>query len=275
MESVVLYTGGLGNQLFQFVFMLFLREELGLSTKYNRTYYKKHPVHSGFEADKVFDFQSFAEDERLLYDRYVFYAGIKNRAGIRLGKRVFCEDTDWNPEKQFPVYKGYWQNASFFQAVQEKLQAYLLPLDHYADKDLLEQLGQSESVMLHVRRGDYCGNDRYCDLSQSQYYQRAIRLIREKVYAPRFFVFSDDIAWCKEYFSDEPEFVYIEYGDQTTLGDLALMKNCRYAVIANSSFSWWGAALGQKKEVIYPGSYYTAEDAGNLYPDTWLGIECD
>ena len=94
MESVVLYTGGLGNQLFQFAFMVFLQEKMGITPKFNRSYFVKHPVHSGFEADKVFNFDSFREDRRPLYDRYAFTAGVKNRTGIRLGKRFFCEEKD-------------------------------------------------------------------------------------------------------------------------------------------------------------------------------------
>lgn len=275
MNSVVLYTGGLGNQLFQFVFMLFLKEKMGISPKFNRSYYVKHPVHSGFEADKVFDFQSFEEDHRPLYDRYAFAVGVRNRTGIRLGKRVFCEENDFDLKKKFPVYKGYWQKVCFFEAVQEKLQEYLLPIDHYADSYLLEQIKNTDAVMLHVRRGDYCGNDRYCDLSKSGYYAKAIQTIREKVNTPKFFVFSDNVNWCKQYFADEPEFTYVEYANQSTLGDLVLMKHCKHAVIANSSFSWWGAALGKKEHVLYPNSYYTKEDAGDLYPDTWQSIACD
>lgn len=107
-----------------------------------------------------------------------------------------------------------------------------------------------DMVAIHLRRGDYVNNKFYVDLSLTDYYERAMKLFpREK-----FLVFSDDIEYAKTYFVGN-EFEFSE--DKTELEDLNLMAGCKAIIMANSSFSWWGAFLGNKhKRVIAPKEWY-------------------
>ena len=110
-----------------------------------------------------------------------------------------------------------------------------------------------DQVAIHVRRGDYVNNPFYVDLWKDGYYERAIAEFPDE----DFLVFSDDIEWCKQ----QPlfkgrRFSFSEGNDEVT--DLNLMAGCKGIIMANSSFSWWGAYLGDsKKKVIAPKEWYT------------------
>lgn len=108
---------------------------------------------------------------------------------------------------------------------------------------------QIDKVAIHVRRGDYVNNDFYVDLSKTDYYKEAIKEFPNS----EFIVFSDDIAFCKEYFKDY-NFEYSE--GKTELEDLNTMASCKGIIIANSSFSWWSAYLSSAK-IIAPKAWYT------------------
>jgi hypothetical protein len=123
-----------------------------------------------------------------------------------------------------------------------------------------------DMVAIHLRRGDYVNNDFYVDLSSTDYYDRAMKMFpREK-----FLVFSDDIEYAKSYFVGS-EFEFSE--DKTEIEDLNLMAGCKGVIMANSSFSWWGAFLGDPdKKVIAPLEWYTdGMDRTKLMP-TWIRI---
>lgn len=109
-----------------------------------------------------------------------------------------------------------------------------------------------DMVAIHLRRGDYVNNDFYVDLSDTDYYDRAMKEFPKDT---KFLVFSDDMEWAKVYFNGK-EFEFSE--GNTEIEDLNFMAGCKGIIIANSSFSWWGAFLGDKnKKVIAPLSWYT------------------
>lgn len=121
-------------------------------------------------------------------------------------------------------------------------------------------------VAIHVRRGDYVNNPFYVDLTQTNYYEKAIAEFPDA----EFLVFSDDIEWCKDYFIGE-QYSFSEGNDELT--DLNLMASCKGHIIANSSFSWWGAYISPySKKVVAPKLWYTDLKQRTLCPDEWIRV---
>lgn len=160
------------------------------------------------------------------------------------------------------VMMGYFQSPRYFEAISESLRAELdlgglgWPRE---TMNLAEALSDEVSVAVHVRRTDFVGALEF-DLCGMDYYLRAMEKMRSELTAPRFYLFSDDLGWCREHLKgsdarvvDFPEMA----GDP--LHDLFLMSCCRHHVIANSSYSWWAAWLGK------------SADQKVIAPDRWFG----
>lgn len=269
-KKTIVFNGGLGNQLFQYAYMLYLNENKICLPLYNTSLYEKHTIHAGFEANKVFDFGSFQQDSRDYNTAY----SIERRCEKLFRHHILFNDDAIARRRDIRPLIGYWQDIKYYQAVEDKLVRNFLGIDIFCKANqILEAAENTESVFIHVRRGDYCGNSNYQDLSSTQYYYQAISYMRKKLRNPSFFVLSDDIRWCKTYFPSDSMMHYVEYDGQNALGDLAIMLKCHNAIIANSSFSWWGTSLESKNIVIYPQRYYVNGSCQPLYQTDWVGIE--
>lgn len=126
---------------------------------------------------------------------------------------------------------------------------------------------KTDMVAIHVRRGDYVGHDFYVDLMQSDYYIKAMEMFD----GADFLVFSDDIEWCKR----QSIFKDCEFSHETEINDLNLMASCTGHIIANSSFSWWGAYLAPyTQKVVAPSRHYWYSDGieRTVCPSHWIRI---
>ena len=178
--------------------------------------------------------------------------------------------------------KGYFQTEKYFTNIREQLLKDFelnLPLNN-ANKEVLEKIKSTEAVAVHFRRGDYTKKrvaDKYGSCSV-EYYKNAVKLIAEKTGKNlTVFVFSDDINWVKQNAKFDCETVYVDINSgKQGYFDLELMKNCKHNVIANSSFSWWGAWLNQNPEkvVVAPKTWMKVLDNDyDIIPESWLRIE--
>lgn len=153
----------------------------------------------------------------------------------------------------------YFQDPVWFQKVNEKVRI-LFSADIPPMTDM---------VSIHVRRGDYIKNSMYVDLSETDYYDRAMKLFPNDI----FLVFSDDIAWCKEHFGlYNPKVRYCELIDEVAA--MNLMASCKHNIVANSTFSWWAAWLNKNKDkkVIAPKSWFTDGIERTICPVEWKKI---
>lgn len=177
---------------------------------------------------------------------------------------------------------GYWQTEKYYKDIEEILHREIT-LREEPDKvnqEIAEQIRSGPAVSIHVRRGDYVSNSTTQQFHGScsiDYYNRAISLIEEKIDDPSFFIFSDDLPWAKENLDIPGEKTFVAHnGPEKEYCDLWLMSLCRHHIIANSSFSWWGAWLGQdaEKTVIAPRRWALSEsiDTRDIIPDTWIKI---
>ncbi|HNX69539.1 MAG TPA: alpha-1,2-fucosyltransferase [Candidatus Omnitrophota bacterium] len=175
------------------------------------------------------------------------------------------------------IIEGYWQSERYFRDVADEIRdefqpvAPLLPLA----QECLAQIQQQNSVSVHVRRGDYISKTgaavyETCD---AQYYQRAIDFVAKRVSKPVLFVFSDAPDWVKENLkSDYPMVVVSRLHSWPVYDDLRLMSLCRHNIIANSSFSWWGAWLNANpdKIVVAPSRWFkNGYNTCDLIPLEW------
>lgn len=143
------------------------------------------------------------------------------------------------PQKCY-VMDGFFQSPRYFDKYRGELIRQYSPsfVISNGTKEILDEVGNSNSVSIHVRRGDYVSLD--CCLSMKYYYD-AVEYISARVDKPRFFVFSDDIGWVKENLKVAGDITYVERNvDVHPYEDIWLMKHCRHNIIANSTFSWWG-----------------------------------
>ena len=131
-----------------------------------------------------------------------------------------------------------------------------------------------ELVSIHIRRGDYVGNQNRHPLQSLEYYQNALNHFNDKEYA--YVIFSDDISWCKEYFGEDERIYYID--GNVDFVDMCMMSLCDHNIIANSTFSWWGAWLNNNpnKIVIAPSNWLGPEikhlQSNDLYCEGWIVI---
>jgi hypothetical protein len=172
---------------------------------------------------------------------------------------------------------GDWQNEKYFLNIAAWLRENFQPQHGAVDShnaQLSQEMATVESVSVHVRRGDYLNNSVHKPTSLV-YYQTAIEQIKQRVANPHFYVFSDDIAWSRENldFGGAPRFFINHNTGSESYKDLLLMSHCHNHIIANSSFSWWGAWLNprESKQVIAPGEWLTFLNvkANDVVPATW------
>lgn len=184
-----------------------------------------------------------------------------------------------------PAYlEGYWQSEDYFLDARGALLDEIKPASTLDDRNLtlLSDMGRANAVAVHVRRGDYVDNasaaKRHGTCSIG-YYNEALARIRRSVINPVFYVFSDDMDYARKHIDLPIETSWIQHNSgRESYKDLVLMSNCRHFVIANSSFSWWGAWLSHYsgKIVIAPKQWFRdpGKQAGSsrLVPEGWIRI---
>ncbi|MBS0028139.1 alpha-1,2-fucosyltransferase [Chitinophaga sp. 22321] len=185
------------------------------------------------------------------------------------------------PEKEefHVMISGFWQSCKYFQGIESVLSndfTFRNPL-HGKWKTLEEQITRRQSVMLNVRRGDYLEKLDFHGVVDIDYINRAIKTIRQQLSRPFFYVFSDDIPWCKEHIKDKHLFFVDEsYYDPAFQYYLQLMTRCKHFIIPNSSFGWWAAwmARNKRKMVIAPKKWFATPilNTKDLLPKTWIKL---
>ena len=276
--------GGLGNQLFQYATAYSiareLNEDLGLEIMSYQT--RQWPR---YELEKLKIQPDAIINPKLgksMLDKAIFNK-IKSHLSIGIGTNRFKETgevTSFHSEvcnvKRNTYLNGFFQNEKYFLKYREQLLKQFRPNFNLEveSKKWIGKVGEDESVAIHVRRGDYvkigCGID-------MAYYDAAIQIIATKIRNPHFYVFSDEIKFCEEYFSKYSDYQFdyindIPDSENKDINEFFVMSACKNQIIANSSFSWWGAWLNnnERKKVVAPVvGMWTKE----FYPSDWKTIE--
>jgi len=174
---------------------------------------------------------------------------------------------------------GYWQSEKYFKDIEQIIRQDFT-FRHTPDAEnqrLARIIADANSVSLHIRRGDYVSNPRFSrkfGTCSPEYYRTAIAKVAGKVKHPHILVFSDDIDWAHDNLKSQYPITFVAHNNaDDDCEDLRLMSQCRHHIIANSSFSWWGAWLcaNPGKVVIAPKKWFNepGRDTRDLIPNTW------
>ena len=277
---IVQIINGFGNQLFQYATARQLAAELGSNVKLDLTAFGRLDNVWKFQLDYFdCDFEIATEEEIYrLADPYIF-----NTFGYGFTKQLtipeyhspthFLERTPvYDPGisliKEKHYLEGYFQSDKYVSKIRNKLLSEFQSLNRPVDQVLLDKIKTSNSIAIHVRRGDYASNvdiNKTYGVCSPDYYLQAVAYLRERLEAAEIFIFSNDIDWCKRELSFDLPVTYVS-GSYEPPVDFYLMSACRHFVIANSTFSWWAAYLGNApdKIVIEPKRFFA--DFNHKFP---------
>ena len=275
---VIQLSGGMGNQMFQYALYLQLKA-LGRKVKIDdKTEYEgrnARPIRlSVFDAK----YDTPTEIEMLcLTDSYL---DLFSKIRRKLTGRKTAEYMEKNPRFDSNVLEmdraylvGWWQSEKYFKSIKEEVRKAFA----FKNIELSEKMQQykvamenSNSVSVHIRRGDYLQVDEvYGGICTEEYYEKAMKHMKEQVPDCHFFIFTNDISWVKEHMAGEN--VTVVEGNDEDAGyiDMYLMTRCKHYILANSSFSWWGCYLNPSKEkkVIAPKIWANGRDCRDVYTD--------
>ena len=282
--KIVNVIGGIGNQLFQYALYFSLKNRFSDAVKLDVLDFSGYELHQGYELERVFslneDYCSEIEKDQI-YKKPFLYRWRRNlRFNHRLGfiekksERLHAIDIPQKHESLDVYYKGYWQSFNYFDGVEQLLREKLIFPSFTEEKNLalLKKISNKESISIHVRRGDYQSHPTLGELCDIEYYSTAINLIKEEIAMPIFIIFSDDISWCQQNLDVEGA-IYVDWNiDGQSYRDMQLMSLCAHNIIANSTFSWWGAWLNANpnKMVIAPDKWMRdVETIDGLIPESW------
>lgn len=283
--KILFFRGGMGNQLFQYAYYRYLLKKGFGPIKldaFSPSMRKKY----GFQLREIFP--EIAGDRNFLpyilaRPSYLLFDGLNKLFKINL-----FTDTGSIDRPEIPAGKvwirGLWQEYRFMNPMRDELLQTFRFIDFGPDEKeniaLLPQITGTNSVSIHIRRGNYLKPSQrpyFGDLCPLEYYRDAVEKIKELVPDPAFFVFSNDPTWVKQHL-DLPHAVFIDWntGDRS-YRDMHLMSLCKHNIVANSTFSWWAAWLNQNagKIVVTPGKWINDARPGfydKLIPAEWIRV---
>lgn len=275
--KIVKLMGGLGNQMFQYAF----GAALGDDVYYDKSWFDESRGVAGI-TPREYELGAFRARVKFATMRRNMPKFIRKIFGISSMRKlpvvnetrphVYCPDLVCDTG----YFVGYFQTEKYFAHIRNKiLRDFTLRVPLNAvNREMLNKIRKCENpVSLHVRRGDYLQLQNSVGLISLDYYKRAIEYIAGCVKNPHFFLFSDDIEWVRENLPIEHPFTVVDINDANCgWFDLELMKNCKHNIIANSSFSWWGAWLNENpdKIVVAPKVYCLDRQSPDVIPQQWV-----
>lgn len=291
-------SGGLGNQMFQYAFAraisikkkipfkldcqyFSLKSEINIIRPYELNIFKlKKPI---IEEEKLAFKKSIISKinyklNHILNFPIIFKSRIINESDFK----NFSLESEKNIDGFY--FTGHWQSENYFKKIES-----ILRKDFIFKKKLDEvnlncknKIENSNSVSIHIRRGDYISNQSAFQnhgVCSIDYYKRAINFIETKIQNPTYFIFSDDPDWVRSTDFGIKNYHIVDWNnDNASYIDMQLMTLCKHNIIANSTFSWWGAWLNnyQKKIVIAPRNWFAKEsrksESKKIIPDGWVKI---
>lgn len=289
--KIVEFNGGLGNQMFQYAFYLALTRQ-GEVVKADISSYARNEQHNGYELEKIFGIKMDIADERESIlcgapQQDFIHRKLRKLGWIRKNEKYIHFDgakaLQYQPEllENLPdscYLSGYWQCEKWFDSVKEEVRRRFSFKENDLDgtnRKLLEQIGGANSVSIHVRRGDYNHIPLYQNICTLEgYYKPAIDFIQRQELDVQFFVLSNDIPWCREHLKLKNA-VYVDHNSGlSSYRDMHLMSLCKHNIIANSTFSWWGAWLNDNphKIVLTPPRFLNTGAEEDIIPEGWIRI---
>lgn len=288
--KIVKYIGGLGNQMFDYAFTYLLGKTFEETIYADVQYYKDHKFHNGLELERVFDITlkraKVWDIVKMAWYFPNYYIDYHLRRYLPNRKSQYYEPIGgvYSPETLKQVknryYYGYWQDHKYYDDIRDELREvfrFKISLNEKNQKIMNDLLSSDGSVGIHIRRGDYLNHPVYKDICTYEYYAKAIAFIQEKIENPVFYIFSNDILWCKnniEKLISGCKVVYVDWNKgEDSYCDMQLLMACKTLIIANSSFSWWAAYLNARNPwVIAPKKWKNKRETFSYQLEDWTKI---
>ena len=269
---IVKLIGGLGNQMFQYALGRHLAYKHKTSLQLDISEFENYKLHK--YSLKFFNIHGDDSEKfkKGFKKKIIAFFNSKKEPHFHFSPKILN-----SPDNVY--LDGYWQSEKYFKDIEPIVRQEFTLKDKFnaMDDKALTAIGTSESVSLHIRRADYVTREKtnqvhgVCSL---EYYHEAIAKIVATVKNPYFFIFSDDMPWAKDNLQLNFPVSYIDHGPDKNYEDLILMSRCKHNIIANSSFSWWGAWLNTNpfKIVIAPKKWFNdqSKNTKDLIPDGWI-----
>jgi hypothetical protein len=258
--------------------------------------YGTYKLHNGFELAEVFNISArcATKEELKRVTRYTtnyklsriyrkFLPKKKTEVVEPMSSREYMSNIFKNAKGDL-FYEGIWQNEKYFSHVRPlilKEFTFRTPLSKL-NSDAIDKFTKKTTVSIHVRRGDYLKHKNYIGLCGIDYYTAAIAHVKAKYGKNvQFAIFSNDLSWCHDNLLpliDGYEYMMVDWNKGVeSYNDIRLMSACQVNIIANSSFSWWGAWLGQHENTITlaPSTWFRYRERPDIIPDNWIKIDAE
>lgn len=270
--KILYFGGGLGNQIFEYAFYLALKDKFPNEQIYGIYPNFKFCEHvGGFEIEEIFDvkFPLTSLKAKLFIALLFFYKKI-------FPKTHLCCLHNTNVNWSATVFNAFKSDRSFYENRKDWINFRSIYLNE-KNQNLINLMISVQSVAVHVRRGDFLSSkysQLLANIATCEYYQKAIELMKERFSKCHFFIFSDDIEWCKFHLSTPNDAVYVDWNiGKDSYIDMYLMTFAKANIIANSTFSYWGAYLNKNNPiVVYPKKWINADYYPDIFPADWIGL---
>ena len=274
-------SGGLGNQMFQFATGFSIAKKNNVRLSLDLRYINRRQLFNGFELEKIFNIYSKVSflNKPLSFNTLNFkeILNIIDVTYYNFKEPHFHYASNILNISNHSFLDGYWQSEMYFKDYTKEIKKIFNFSDQLNEQNILigDDINRNNSISIHIRRGDFLlkrNNSHYVNLKE--YYLKSIYESSKKFKNPKYFIFTDDPSWAVENFVlDHPYIVVdINLGTRSFL-DMYLMSLCKANIIANSSFSWWGAWLNSKKDkIIYaPKKWFKDKSicTDDLIPNSW------
>lgn len=273
---IIQMAGGLGNQMFQYALYRQLISMGKIVKMDDEAGFKEDEQRNPALAPFGITYERASRREIIrMTDASMFpLTRVRRKLFGRHGSSYFEENKlfqakifDWDN-----VYlEGYWQSEKYFSDVAETLKKeFELERLSVQAKERLQEIEQTESVSIHVRRGDYLlpqNQVLFGDICTERYYEKAMKMIADRYPDVTFYLFTNDSEWTKEWIEKPYRIVPVEWAEAKDYELLTLMSRCKHNILANSSFSWWASYLNENpdKMVIAPDKWLNGWDCSDIY----------
>lgn len=288
---IVLLTGGLGNQMFQYCLykkLISIGRDVRIDDNRLRT---EGNEHNGLELERVFGInyrRASVRDVKAFNNKYNLkgaFRQVRKMFGRQVPPRGYKEGrlvyrNDFYKLKDVYLW-GYWQSWKYFYELRDDIlkDFSFRYIDNARNNELLESIKNTNAVSIHVRRGDYLKAEyaaMFGNICTKDYYMAAVSYMEKTVGKCHFYIFTDDVDWVLQNMDFAGEYTVVDWNrGADSYMDMYFMTLCRHNIIANSSFSWWGAWLNQNpdKVVIAPKKWSNdEEDFKDTVPDDWVRL---
>lgn len=285
---------GLGNQMFQYALGRRIIEKTGKNIRFELSYYANNLAKGDTVRELGIDkFNIMSDIERDYKATPLFFVYKEKILRKIFNTNAFTFYKKYLDPNKNSYLIGFWQSEKYFKDIENIIKKEFTLKDKIEErgendiaKAYLEKINNSKvSISVNIRRGDYADNIKvrnYHGLIEKEYFINGVKYIKERLNIEKdvinIFIFSDDIEWCKENLNDLEYYgnLFFSSKEISATDTLYLISKCHHNVIANSSFSWWGAWLNQNENKIVVAPKYWVKvkiDTKDVVPEEWIELE--